>query len=319
MSRLRPKVKADKARVVNEEMVMKFEITKQQKIILAVFVVFLVAVCYGVVKKNTSSASRTSSDKVSAVKNGQAETKQKEIVGSEPAAEVGFVGLIGQVGTQVFGYELIADRNVFKQAVSSPPEVAVLPAPDLEPPPPLEDLPPMTVETPRDIAVTGIIKTGSGAYVLIEKPDTRESSFVTLGELAFGYTVDAVNADTVELGSNGYTHVLHVGANKSEKKATVRSRSSSSSSRGGSSARDGSGRGSGGTGRSGWRGRRNRENGSESEGGNDRRSMWQGMGEAFRAMRQGDSAPSGSPNWMSNLPQETRDRIQSRMDQMHGD
>ena len=298
---------------------MKFEITKQQKIILAVFVVFLVAVCYGVVKKNTSSASSTSSDKVSAVKNVQAETKQKEIVGSEPASEVGFVGLSGQVGTQVFGYELIADRNVFKQAVSSPPEVAVLPAPDLEPPPPLDDLPPMSVETPRDIAVTGIIKTGSGAYVLIEKPDTRESSFVTLGELAFGYTVDAVNADTVELGSNGYTHVFHVGANKSEKKATVRSRSSSSSSRGGSSARDGSGRGSGGTGRSRWRGRRNRENGSESEGGNDRRSMWQGMGEAFRAMRQGDSAPSGSPNWMSNLPQETRDRIQSRMDQMHGD
>lgn len=298
---------------------MKLEITKQQKIILAVFVVFLVAVCYGVVKKNTSSGSTTSSDKVSAVKNAKPETERKEIVGSEPAPEVGYLGLSGQVDTKVVGYELIADRNVFKPAVVSPPEVTVLPAPDLEPPPPLDDLPPMTVETPTDIAVTGIIKTGSGAYVLIEKPDTRESSFVTLGELAFGYTVDAVNADTVELGSNGYTHVFHVGANKSEKKATVRSRSSSSSSRGGSSARDGSGRGSGGTGRSRWRGRRDRENGSESEGENNRRSMWRGMGEAFRAMRQGDPAPSGSQNWMSNLPQETRDRIQSRMDQMHGD
>ncbi len=71
-----------------------------------------------------------------------------------------------------------------------------------------------------DLALTGVVETSSGLRALIEQLSARRGQYVAVGEVVFGFTVQAIRPKSVTLAQGPKTYELRLGEKVIEPRST---------------------------------------------------------------------------------------------------
>ncbi len=221
---------------------MDWSLTPRDRIVLSVFLCLLVAGAWGYIRWATAPApsGRTLQPTTSRTLERATEpvtatpTVVKDVAPTPLAEDYKSPATLPRRD-----YRFIAERNIFQPATEKVPSpnkpsssprrarsssqpsgglAAPPPLPPAPPPPPTTPTPTQMAARPANLTATGVARIGEDTYVLLENPQTRDIAFVRVGEYAFGYQVNRVGENYVEVQQGDTAYRITLGEGKQERR-----------------------------------------------------------------------------------------------------